>query len=305
MNYELGCLDRLSDKKDERDYQLASILPKMRNVPVEFIIQDLSKVGRQNYGSCTSWAAVNGVKEYQEGKNLSEYFNYVNSKKISGIYNQQGEHLKNALKAVCDYGVCESAFFYDVKTPTWEEYIRREPTVVAYEDAKKYKGKKYWVVGREPQSFKEALFLYKSPVAFVMQWYKSYNACKGNLPMPDKWVGNHAVCAIGYTKEHLIVKNSWGEGWGDKGYFYIPFSDWKKHYIFNCWVLIDKDKVMTNVKLVKKGTEIGFYLPAMNQESLRAMAMNFGIEIPLKEDQVSVDWDKLKVDYELKEIETN
>ena len=51
-------------------------------------------------------------------------------------------------------------------------------------------------------------------------------------------------------------------------------------------------KKMTNVKLLKVGDEISFCLPATNQEALKAMAKNYGIEIPLLEDE-TVDWKKL------------
>ena len=32
---------------------------------------------------------------------------------------------------------------------------------------------------------------------------------------------DHAVTIVGYTKDAWIVKNSWGTGWGDDGYFYL------------------------------------------------------------------------------------
>jgi C1A family cysteine protease len=32
---------------------------------------------------------------------------------------------------------------------------------------------------------------------------------------------NHAVTAVGYTSEYWIVRNSWGTGWGQKGYIYM------------------------------------------------------------------------------------
>lgn len=302
MNFNLGCLDLPTDKKDARDYQLASILPTERYVPEEYteLRDKLSKIGLQKFGSCTSWSSVNGVKEYQEGVGLSEYFNYVNSKKISGIYDQEGEHIKNALKAICEYGVCKQDLFPDELPPSgkWIDYVKKEPSVEAYENAKKYKGKTYWVVGSEPQSFKEAIYLYSAPVVFAMLWARDYNATpkSGILPLPEHdIVGGHAVAAIGWTKDHLIVKNSFGENWGDGGFFYIPFNQWKNHTIYNCWVLIDKDKQMTNAKLVKKGEEVGFYLPATNPEALKAMAMNYGIEIPILPDG-SVDWEKMKYD---------
>jgi len=34
--------------------------------------------------------------------------------------------------------------------------------------------------------------------------------------------GRHAMLIVGYTGNFYIVKNSWGESWGDKGYCYIP-----------------------------------------------------------------------------------
>jgi len=299
----VSCLDKPEDIKDPRNYQLASVLPAAREVPDEYmdLKTKLSKVGYQKYGSCTSWASVNGIKEFQEGVNLSEYFNYVNSKKISGIYNQEGEYIKNALKAICDYGVCEQTFFPDVCSTSnlWVDYIKKEPSQGAYDNAKQYKGKTYWEVGAEPQSFKEALWLYKTPVVFAMTWHRSYNNTpkSGILPLPSGGnVGGHAIACIGYDKNGLWVKNSWGENWGNQGFFYIPFEDWDKHQIFNCWVLLDKEKIMTNTKLIKNGEEIAFYLPATNAEALKAMSKNYGIEIPLLPDG-TVDWAKLKIDY--------
>lgn len=41
------------------------------------------------------------------------------------------------------------------------------------------------------------------------------------------WIGGHAVLLVGYDDiEHAwIAKNSWGTGWGDKGYFKIRWGD--------------------------------------------------------------------------------
>ena len=35
-----------------------------------------------------------------------------------------------------------------------------------------------------------------------------------------KFRANHAVTAVGYTRDAMIVKNSWGAAWGRGGYFY-------------------------------------------------------------------------------------
>ena len=36
--------------------------------------------------------------------------------------------------------------------------------------------------------------------------------------------GRHAMLIVGYTGNFYIVKNSWGQDWGDQGYCYIPQS---------------------------------------------------------------------------------
>jgi C1A family cysteine protease len=71
-------------------------------------------------------------------------------------------------------------------------------------------------------------------------------AANGELPLPTKGediVGGHAVVCVGYddAKQAFIVRNSWGTGWGDKGYFYMPYEFFKTQYVgfryFNCWTL--------------------------------------------------------------------
>jgi C1A family cysteine protease len=64
----------------------------------------------------------------------------------------------------------------------------------------------------------------------------------GRIPYPaagEKIVGGHAVMAIGYndqlkikntnpggieTKGALLIRNSWGTGWGEGGYGWLPYE---------------------------------------------------------------------------------
>ena len=73
-----------------------------------------------------------------------------------------------------------------------------------------------------------------APIPFVFGFtvYESLEsvtvAKTGIVPIPgasERSVGGHAVLAVGYDdrKEHVIVRNSWGAGWGDKGYCYLPY----------------------------------------------------------------------------------
>jgi C1A family cysteine protease len=47
------------------------------------------------------------------------------------------------------------------------------------------------------------------------------------MPKPsEQALGGHAVLAVGYDDgvERFIVRNSWGEGWAQKGYFTLPYA---------------------------------------------------------------------------------
>jgi C1A family cysteine protease len=48
-----------------------------------------------------------------------------------------------------------------------------------------------------------------------------------SMPTPDEQVvGGHAVLAVGYddASQAFIVRNSWGAGWGQEGYFTMPYA---------------------------------------------------------------------------------
>jgi C1A family cysteine protease len=71
------------------------------------------------------------------------------------------------------------------------------------------------------------------PFVFGFTVYESFESASvaktGVVPYPstgEKVLGGHAVLAVGYddASQRFIVRNSWGPGWGMKGYFTIPYS---------------------------------------------------------------------------------
>jgi len=55
--------------------------------------------------------------------------------------------------------------------------------------------------------------------------------------------GGHAMCVIGYDDNKsggsFEVMNSWGEDWGDKGFFWIKYTDFPIH-VDECYAMITK-----------------------------------------------------------------
>jgi C1A family cysteine protease len=56
----------------------------------------------------------------------------------------------------------------------------------------------------------------------------TYNplASTGALASGVQLLGGHATPIIGYddTKKAFLVQNSWGTNWGNKGFYYMPYS---------------------------------------------------------------------------------
>ena len=67
----------------------------------------------------------------------------------------------------------------------------------------------------------------------------SETAKTGVIQMPrakEQVLGGHAIVIVGYDDEQKRVKfvNSWGAGWGDHGFGYLPY-DYVTKYMSDAW----------------------------------------------------------------------
>lgn len=76
----------------------------------------------------------------------------------------------------------------------------------------------------------------------------------------DDNVGGHAIDAVGYddsrkiknagpggvaTKGAFLIRNSWGTGWGDKGYGWLPYDYVLNGLAVDWWCLIKGEWIDT------------------------------------------------------------
>jgi C1A family cysteine protease len=77
-------------------------------------------------------------------------------------------------------------------------------------------------------NIKNALYAY-GPVLTTLYVYNDFYYYRSGVYSysSGSYVGAHAVLVIGYddTNQCFIVKNSWGTGWGEAGYFMIAYSE--------------------------------------------------------------------------------
>jgi C1A family cysteine protease len=100
--------------------------------------------------------------------------------------------------------------------------------------SKHYKLTRQVVAVPQNQLAIQAVLSNKQTVAFGFTVYSSFESSEvartGIVPMPQQGesiVGGHEVLIVGYLKDfpnHALVMNSWGAGWGLKGFFLIPWA---------------------------------------------------------------------------------
>jgi C1A family cysteine protease len=223
------------DKPDFRDHVYGAGLKQKKPLPLRVDIRETGKLpdvyDQGQTSSCTSQSIAAAI-EYGlacEGKQVhvpSRLFIYYNERLLEGTTNDDaGAEIRDGIKSVASDGSPDEKFW-----PFEPSRLTTKPSDEAYAEAKKGIIKQY---SRVPVSLYniQSVLSHNVPVVFGASLYQSFEsdsvAGTGHVPMPDPnegMVGGHAMLMVGYEAGHFIVRNSWGNGWGDKGYCYIPYA---------------------------------------------------------------------------------
>lgn len=231
------------DKVDNRDFLFNKSASNVIKLPVSVDLRNLcpSVYDQGEEGSCTANAGVAARIMLMANKTLqlSRAFLYYEERKIEGTTTRDaGATLRDCCKAILSYGICEESYM-----PYLTTSITTPPSATAISNAKKYLINSYTRLNTLTD-VKTSLSTNK-PVIIGMIVYESMEsnavAKTGMLPMPaltEQELGGHAVLVVGYddSKNYLIVRNSWGATWGDKGYFYMPYNYFNQ-YTMDKWIL--------------------------------------------------------------------
>jgi C1A family cysteine protease len=221
------------DLPDHRDHLFASAPITPLPAAVDLRPQCPPVYDQGQLGSCTA-NAIAGALQFDRLKQKiadftpSRLFIYYNERVIEHTVNtDSGAQIRDGIKCVGTQGDCPETEWPYVITK-----FKTKPPAKCYADAVQYKAVTYQRVTQTLGQLKGCLAA-GFPFVFGFTVYESFESAavakSGHASLPksgEQVVGGHAVVGVGYddAKQWFIVRNSWGAGWGMKGYFTLPYA---------------------------------------------------------------------------------
>jgi len=267
FNKKLG-LPSLSSLKQVRSEATKSLLQSKSGTAGQIDLREwCSPIENQlELGACTAHAAA-GIVEYFEkrafGKHIdaSRLFLYKTTRNLMQVSGDTGAWLRETMGALVLCGVPDEKYWpYKIKN------FDNEPSGFVYALAENYSTVKFFCHDSQGSDTPapEVLTSVKSylsagvPAMFGFWGFQSFEDSDqpGDIPYPCKGenaLWGHAVMAVGYdddrkitnlkckteTKGALLIRNSWGKGWGDNGYGWLPYEYVLNGLALDFWSVLD------------------------------------------------------------------
>lgn len=195
---------------------------------------EMPPIGDQGQlGSCTAWAAT---AVYRHGMIRGGLGDFDPSELAQYYWSRLAEHtqredagatITDAVKVLAKIGMApESAWPYIVS------HFDIPPIRSVRALAKQHMAIQYETVDGVSLAALRGVLADGFPVVFGASVYESFEGDAvghtGHVPMPrttEGLLGGHAMVLVGYqdATQEFVVRNSWGTGWGDHGYLYMPY----------------------------------------------------------------------------------
>ncbi len=203
-------------------------LPRSRDLRA-----DWWKVGNQGTtGSCVGWAVADGAlrwhlvkaRRLEPAQRLSVRFAWMAAKETdewssspTTFIEQEGTSIKAALDVARKFGAVP-----DNLVPFRSTRLYQGDPKSFFARAAKLKLRSYFGLHSPGDKWRHWL-AHTGPIIARFEIDKAFNDATAASAVIDAYTeetgyGGHALSIVGYTKNHFIVRNSWGSTWGDHGF---------------------------------------------------------------------------------------
>ncbi len=231
--YSLGAIP---SPKDPRDYRLTYVAAVHDDHPHDYRLTPLSAVRDQGSSSMCVAFAIATMKRYQERREgrFDDYSPaYIYANRGAGDWQGEGMVAREALERLRDAGVCRQTMFPGVGSYA---SVRDRITAEMHTDAAPQRVQTYIQV-TTPAEVQTAVIDLQSPVLVIVPVFAGwYRYRSGLLPTGDTVEGYHAMLIVGWRPDAWLVQNSWGTGWGEGGYGWLPTD----YPITEMWAVTDR-----------------------------------------------------------------
>lgn len=245
-------LSKLS--QDERDFNLGifgwfDYKPKHD----KHIIPLVSVKNQYPINNCV-FQTTTAQKEYDEQVELSARSLTIKAKEMGLVSGDGFSDLRSGQKVLKDWGIMKQNQLGE-GTMVWSKYSTAQ---LNDEKASEHKTQSFWRVNNKSEVYK--LLDESRPITIGMQWYTGFNQGGG---FKSPWlitkpvgfsVGGHAVLVHGYINNYyghdvFVIRNSYGNNWGDAGDFYVD-ADFVMRYIKAWGAYVNLDLPKNSAKIV-------------------------------------------------------
>jgi len=295
------------DDADVRELIAPSgVLDRYELPPVVDLRSDCSPVRWQGAHHTCSAQAVVALLELMEKRafgrdvRLSPLFLHYEAKRRAGKIGTSGVFLAEVMAALTKSGIAPEEEWPSVEsTGGLGSSIDLQPTASAYEKALRFEGLRCFRLDRfeGDAGREEALvariksFLAASiPCTLDFPLYQGVleeTAADGLVSLPPegtRTLAQHTVLVVGYddeleipdrrgpddrTRGAFLVKNSWSEAWGERGYGWLPYRWALDGHARSCWSMMRPAWMETGCfRVPANARSVGAALPSLDQRAV-------------------------------------